>query len=105
MRRDLFGEQRGGLCLAVAWLDSLAMETLEDVAAPYREQGWKWVETAFQRPDWIFNIRPTSRSLFEEAACFVSAALSRVVAGMKPAFLRSLGFWLKIRRFRRSAFS
>lgn len=39
-----------------ALLDRLASEKLEDVAAPYREQGWKWVETAFQRPDWIFNM-------------------------------------------------
>ncbi|MGV1793613.1 ParB/RepB/Spo0J family partition protein [Rhizobium sp. A37_96] len=56
VRRDLFGEQGEGYALDVALLDRLAMQTLEDVAAPYREQGWKWVETAFARPDWIFNI-------------------------------------------------
>ncbi len=56
VRRDLFGEQGEGYALDVALLDKLAMRTLEDVAAPYREQGWKWVETAFARPDWIFNI-------------------------------------------------
>ncbi|ATN37813.1 hypothetical protein ACO34A_29075 (plasmid) [Rhizobium sp. ACO-34A] len=56
VRRDLFGEQGEGYALDVALLDRLASAKLEDVAAPYREQGWKWVETAFERPDWIFNI-------------------------------------------------
>ncbi len=56
VRRDLFGEQGEGYALDVALLDKLAMEALEDVAAPYRDKGWKWVETAFARPDWIFNI-------------------------------------------------
>lgn len=56
VRRDLFGEQGEGYALDVALLDKLASAKLEDVAAPYREQGWKWVETAFERPDWIFNI-------------------------------------------------
>lgn len=56
VRRDLFDEQGGGYALDVALLDRLVSERLEDVAAPYREQGWKWVETAFGRPDWIFDI-------------------------------------------------
>ncbi len=56
VRRDLFGEPGDGYVLDVALLDRLAMERLEEVAAPYREKGWKWVETSFLRPDWIFNI-------------------------------------------------
>ncbi len=56
VRRDLFDEQGGGYALDVALLDRLASQRLEDVAAPYREQGWKWVETAFERPDWIFDM-------------------------------------------------
>ncbi|KXF75291.1 hypothetical protein ATN84_18645 [Paramesorhizobium deserti] len=56
VRRDLFDEQGGGYVLDVASLDRLASQRLDDVAAPFREQGWKWVETAFARPDWIFNI-------------------------------------------------
>ncbi|KWV59173.1 chromosome partitioning protein ParB [Rhizobium altiplani] len=56
VRRDLFDEQGGGYVLDVALLDKFASERLDKVAAPYREQGWKWVETAFARPDWIFNI-------------------------------------------------
>ena len=56
VRRDLFGEQGEGYALDVALLDRLASEKLEDAAAPYREAGWKWVETAFERPDWIFNV-------------------------------------------------
>jgi ParB family chromosome partitioning protein len=56
VRRDLFYEQGGGYALDVAMLDRLVSEKLEEGAAPYREKGWKWVETAFERPDWIFNI-------------------------------------------------
>ncbi|MDR6819809.1 ParB family chromosome partitioning protein [Neorhizobium sp. 2083] len=56
VRRDLFDDQGGGYVLDVALLDKLASEQLDAVASPYREQGWKWVETAFARPDWIFNI-------------------------------------------------
>ncbi|WP_064697380.1 ParB/RepB/Spo0J family partition protein [Rhizobium aegyptiacum] len=56
VRRDLFDEERGGYVLDVALLDRLASQQLDDVAAPFREQGWRWVETAFARPDWIFNI-------------------------------------------------
>ena len=55
VRRDLFDEQGGGYALDVALLDRLVSDRLEEVAAPYREQGWKWVETAFERPDWIFD--------------------------------------------------
>lgn len=55
VRRDLFDEEGGGYALDVALLDRLASQKLEDAAAPYREQGWKWVEMAFERPDWIFN--------------------------------------------------
>ncbi|WP_349962904.1 ParB/RepB/Spo0J family partition protein [Rhizobium sp. ZPR3] len=55
VRRDLFDEQGGGYALDVALLDRLVSEKLEKVAAPYREQDWKWVETAFERPDWIFD--------------------------------------------------
>ncbi|SMF25822.1 MULTISPECIES: ParB/RepB/Spo0J family partition protein [Rhizobiaceae] len=69
VRRDLFDEEGGGYALDVALLDRLASEKLEDAAAPYRGAGWKWVETAFERPDWIFNfprIYPTEVELSAE---------------------------------------
>jgi ParB family chromosome partitioning protein len=69
VRRDLFDEEGGGYALDVALLDKLASEKLEDAAAPYRGTGWKWVETAFERPDWIFNIPrvyPTEVELSDE---------------------------------------
>ncbi|WP_246802795.1 ParB/RepB/Spo0J family partition protein [Ensifer sp. ENS02] len=56
VRRDLFGEQGEGYALDVALLDRLVSEKLEQLALPYRDKGWKWVETQFQRPDWIFSI-------------------------------------------------
>ncbi|HEY0122175.1 MAG TPA: ParB/RepB/Spo0J family partition protein [Rhizobium sp.] len=56
VRRDLFDEDGGGYALDVALLDTLVAEKLENVAAPFRDKGWKWVETAFERPDWIFDI-------------------------------------------------
>jgi len=56
VRRDLFGEQGEGYALDVALLDKLVSDSLENVALPYRDKGWKWVDVAFQRPDWIFAV-------------------------------------------------
>jgi ParB family chromosome partitioning protein len=69
VRRDLFDEEGSGYALDVALLDRLASEKLEDAAVPYRGAGWKWVETAFERPDWTFNfprIYPTEAELSAE---------------------------------------
>ncbi len=79
VRRDLFGEQGEGYALDVALLDRLVEEKLEEVALPYRDKGWKWVEMAFQRPDWIFakpRIYPLDVELPAESQAEYDALLS-----------------------------
>ncbi|WP_312406578.1 ParB/RepB/Spo0J family partition protein [Rhizobium sp.] len=56
VRRDLFDEDRGGFALDVALLDNMVMERLETEAAPFRTQGWGFVEAGFERPDWIYSV-------------------------------------------------
>jgi ParB family chromosome partitioning protein len=49
--RDLFDEDRGGWLQDPALLDQLVLEKLKgDAAALQAEEGWKWVEAAFDFP-------------------------------------------------------
>ncbi len=56
VRRDLFDADGGGYALDVALLDRLVSEKLDEATVPYREQGWKWVEASYERPEWMFNV-------------------------------------------------
>jgi ParB family chromosome partitioning protein len=47
--RDLFDERGTGWLTDFALLNRLATEKLKSVAAPLRDEGWKWVEIV---PDW-----------------------------------------------------
>ncbi|WP_320188526.1 ParB/RepB/Spo0J family partition protein (plasmid) [Agrobacterium rosae] len=56
VRRDLFDAQGGGFALDVILVEKLVSEKLAAVAEPFLSQGWKFVETHMQRPDWIFGV-------------------------------------------------
>ena len=56
VRRDLFDAQGGGFALDVILVEKLVSEKLAAVAEPFLSQGWKFVETYMQRPDWIFGV-------------------------------------------------
>ncbi|WP_282611062.1 ParB/RepB/Spo0J family partition protein [Pelagibius sp. Alg239-R121] len=64
IREDLFGEQI--FFLDRELLAKLAEEKLEAVAKEIRGKGWKWVETALERPDW--NILSKMERTYPEQA-------------------------------------
>lgn len=55
VRRDLFSDNEGGYAGDVELLERLVLEKLEQLAAPFREHPWKFVEISVDRPDWIFR--------------------------------------------------
>lgn len=70
VRRDLFDAQGGGFALDVILVEKMVSEKLTAVAEPFLSQGWKFVETYMQRPDWIFGVPrvyPTQVELSPEA--------------------------------------
>ena len=70
IRRDLFDADGGGYALDVALLERLVSEKLDESTAPYRGQGWKWVEVTSERPEWMFNVPrvyPVDVELSDEA--------------------------------------
>tara|TARA_R100000365_G_C2747870_1_gene78278 strand:+ start:261 stop:2153 length:1893 start_codon:yes stop_codon:yes gene_type:complete len=56
VRRDLFDGDKGGYATDSGLLDRLVMTKLEELAAPIRAEGWKWVEVHTERPDDIFRL-------------------------------------------------
>ena len=76
LAQDLFADRESGQTVAdPELLERLAMERLEEVAAPIRAEGWKWVSVTLRSPDGRYSMQkaapevvPPSPELAEQLA-------------------------------------
>lgn len=70
VRRDLFSDEgEGGFATDSGLLDQIVLTKLNEMAEPFRSEGWKWVEVYAERPDDFYRLKriyPTCTELSAE---------------------------------------